>query len=88
MMLGSCTLTLEHFLLFLELRCHFLVGLTDQLFSDHCLTLFTGHLDHVSHDTGVCKHADVFRLDEVDTAGGFLAVLGTVDDFRCSLCGC
>ena len=88
MMLGSCALALEHLLLFLELRRHFLIGLTDQLLGNHCLTLFTGHLDHVSHCTGIGKHADVFRLDEVDAAGSLLAVLGTVDDFRRSLCVC
>ena len=84
-MLCCSAFTLQLTLLLFELCSHFLVGFTDQFFCNNGFALFAGELNDIVHLTRIGKHADIFRLYQIDTTGSFLSVLCAVDDFRTSL---
>ena len=84
-MLGVCTLALEHTLLFLKLCRHFLVGFTDQMLCDDSFALFAGDLHHIGHLTDRRIHLDVFGSGVVDPARGSALIFRCVDHGRICL---
>ena len=78
-MLFKRTLTLHGFLLSLELCRHFLICLFDLLFRNRDLAFFAGELHDIIHFTCCGVLPEILGLCEIDTAGSFLAVIGTVD---------